>query len=84
MASCNLDGIKNINMIFCNLVKLMDQYCGKKFQPCRSFQYEVTEATKWPELFHVKGNLAVHAALRQLNLVGADVLIKKICGQKVV
>ena len=47
-------------MNFCNLVKLMDQYCGKKFLPCRGFQYEVTEASKWPDLFHVKGSQAVH------------------------
>ena len=39
----------------------MDQYCVKKFQPCRGFQYEVTGASKWPELFHVKGSLAVYA-----------------------
>ena len=31
LASCNLDGIKNKNMKFCKLVKLMDQYCGKKW-----------------------------------------------------
>ena len=48
-------------MKFCNLVKLMDQYCGEKIQPCKGFQYEVTEASKWPELFHVKGSLAMHA-----------------------
>ena len=45
-------------MKFCNLVKLVDQYCGNEFQPCRGFQYEVTEASKWPELFHVKGSLS--------------------------
>ena len=55
-------------MKFCNLVKLMDQYCGKKFQPCRGFQYEVTEATKWPELFHVKGSLASARTLAQIEL----------------
>ena len=64
LVSCNLDGIKK-NMKFCNLVKLMDQYCGKKFQPCRGFQ------SKWPELFHVKGSLAVHAPPLESNLAGA-------------
>ena len=54
-------------MKFCNLVKLIDQYCEKKFQPCRGFQYEVTEASQWPELFHVKGSLAVHAHWMLVN-----------------
>ena len=59
-------------MKFCHLVKPMDQYCGKKFHPCRGFEYEVTEASKWPELFHVdEGSLAVHAAPLESNLVGA-------------
>ena len=58
-------------MKFFNLVKLMDQYCGKKFQPCRGFQYKVTEASKWPELFHVKGSLAVHAPPLESHLAGA-------------
>ena len=58
-------------MKFLNLVNLMDQYCGKKFPPGRGFQYEVTEASKWPELFHVKGSLAVHAPPLETNLAGA-------------
>ena len=66
-----MDGIKNINMKFCNLVKIIDQYSGKKFQPCRGFKYEVTEASKWPELIHVKGSLAVHAPPLESNLAGA-------------
>ena len=57
-------------MKFCNLVKLMDQYCGKKIQPCRGFQYDVTEASKWHELFHVKESLAVHAPPLESNLAG--------------
>ena len=79
LASCNLNGIKNINMKFCNLVKFMDQYCGKKFQPCRDFQYEVTEVSKWPELFHVKGSLAVHAPSFESNLAGALPCPKILC-----
>ena len=49
----------------------MNQYCGKKIQSCRAFQYQVTEASKWPDLFHVKGSLAVHAPLLESNLAGA-------------
>ena len=62
-------------MKFCNLVKLMDQYCGEKFQPCRGFQYEVTEASKWPELIHVKGSLAEHAPPLESNFAGALPLV---------
>ena len=58
-------------MKFCNLVKLMDQYCGKNFQAYRGFQYEVTEESKCTELFHVKGSLAVHAPPIESNLAGA-------------
>ena len=55
LVSCNLDDISNKNMKFGNLVKLMDQYCGKKIHPCKGFQCEVTEASKWVELLPVKG-----------------------------
>ena len=71
LAFCILDRIKNINMKLCNLVKLTGQYCRKQFQLCRGFQYEVTEPSKWPELFHVKGSQAVHAPPLESNLAGA-------------
>ena len=45
-------------MKFGNLVKLIVQYCWKKIQPCKGFQCEVREASKWLDLFPVKGRLA--------------------------
>ena len=59
-------------MNVCNLIKLMGQYSGKNFQPCRSFQYEVTVTSKWSELIHVKGSLTVHAPPLESNLAGAQ------------
>ena len=53
-------GINNRNMKLGNLIKLMDQYRGEKIQPCRGFQCEVTERSKWLELLPVKGSLEGH------------------------
>ena len=45
LASSNLDDISNRNMKFGNLVKFLDQYCGKKIRPFRVFQCEVIKAS---------------------------------------